>query len=77
MATAPDQWAIKWMRENPFISFGTMLQSYARLNQGKGCNINELEVIADKLFAKAMELTKRAYESTLSETDEGVDIPIL
>ena len=76
MANAPDTWAVKYLRENPFISFRTMLQSYARINQGKGISLNELEVIADKLFAKAMELTRRAYNETDTNSEEEVDIPV-
>ena len=74
--SAPDNWAVKYLRESPFLSFGTMLQSYARINQGKGISVDELQTVADKLFEKAMELTRRAYESTLIESDDSVDIPV-
>ena len=74
MTSAPDMWSVKYLRENPFISFGTMLQSYSRMNEGKGISVADLMDVADKLFEKAMELTKKAYESTQMD-DVEVDLP--
>ena len=74
MTSAPDTWSVKYLRENPFISFGTMLQSYSRINEGKGISVADMMDVVDKLFEKSMELTKKAYESTQTN-DVEVDIP--
>jgi len=77
MTTTPDQWSQKFLREHPFMAFGSMMNAYSNINKGKGCAIEEMETIADRLFAKAIELTKRAYDETQPEADGEVDIPVL
>ena len=76
MTAPPTNWDLKYLREHPFFAFGSMFNAYANINSGKGISVDELQTVADKLFEKAMELTKRAYESTLAESDESVDIPV-
>lgn len=75
MTTTPDQWSQKYLREYPFIPFGSLMNAYCQINHGKGISVNEMETIADRLFEKAIELVKRAYESTLTESEE-VDLPV-
>lgn len=77
MTAPPTNWDTKYLREHPFFAFGSMFNAYALINKEKGISINELEVIADRLFAKALELTKRAYNETQANPDGEVDIPIL
>ena len=77
MTAPPTNWDTKYLREHPFFAFGSMFNAYALINKEKGIAVDELETVADRLFAKAMELTRRAYESTLANPDGEVDIPIL
>jgi len=70
-----DQWIQKYLREQPFMPFGTMMNTYAQINKGTGCTVEEIEMVADRLFEKAIELIKKAYESSMPNEDDEVDIP--
>ena len=70
-----DQWDKKFLREQPFMPFGTMFNAYCQINQGKGCTPEEILMVADKLFEKAIELVKKSYNATTNE-EESIDIPI-
>ena len=71
-----DVWDIKYLREQPFMAFGSMMNAYGRMNEGKGCTVKELEKIAEDIYNIALELTDRAYKNSISDDEEEVEIPM-
>jgi len=57
-----DEWEAKYWRESWTFSFGTIMQAYAQLNQGKDVDIL---AFADKAYLKAEELVKKSINKTL------------
>lgn len=70
-----NQWDEKYLREQPFMAFGSMMNAFGRVNEGKNMEADEFFDVVDKLFDKAKELTYDAFNSTRDEND-NVDIPI-
>ena len=67
-------WDEKFLREQPFMAFGSMMNAYGRVNEGKGTSIIEFEVAANKMFNLAQQYAIDAFKSVTSE--KGIDIPV-
>lgn len=74
MADTKGPWDVKYLRETPFIAFGSMMNAYGRINEGKGITQEELKKVADDLYSKAKALAEDAYGSAAQE--DTMDIPI-
>ena len=56
-----DTWEIKFLRETPFMSFGSLMNAFGQANQQKGINAEELKKVAKELFSLSLELTEEAF----------------
>ena len=71
------QWEEKWLRESWTMPFGTIMNSFAVSNQGKGVSIGEWIIAIDKAYEKAVELVKKSLvDSQISKEDPLIDIEI-
>ncbi len=64
---AKGQWDEKFLRESPWMPFGTLGNIVAKAFEGKGITPEQLKVLADKMFELAMKYTKDAYERVEKE----------
>lgn len=64
----PDKkWDKKYYREQPFMAFGSMMNAYARMNQGQGVDMKKFLEDTDKMFGKALDYVNQANK--FSEAD--------
>jgi len=75
---AHDQWAEKFLRETPFMPFGSMCNLIGQALNGKGEGIDtaRLEELASKAFELAMKFTAEAFESVEKVQEEEAEIKI-
>ena len=73
-----DVWAEKFMRETPFMPFGSMCNLIGQALNGKGEGIDtaQLEELASKAFELAMKFTAEAFESVEKIQEEEAEIKI-
>jgi len=71
---APSEWDKKYMREQPFMAFGSLMNSYGLINKGVEITADELAAEAEILFNKAQEFTQRSFNET---QEEECDLPTL
>jgi len=64
-------WDIKHIQDKPFMAFGSMLNSYAVINQGKGINSDDFLKVADVFFKKAIDYAK---DSLIGNGDNGKEL---
>ena len=57
-----DKWNIKFLREQPFMAFGSMMNAWGQEHKGKPQDIDDFLRDTNKIFDKAIELTKKSYE---------------
>jgi len=69
-----DQWAEKFLRESVFMPFGSMMNAYGQINEGKGISLEEFEKISKKIFKLCLEFTEKAYDRVSQEETE-IDLP--
>jgi len=74
MANVKSPWDTKFLRETPFIAFGSMMNAYGRMNEGKEITPEEFEKIANKLFQIAKGYAIAAFGA--ASTDDEVDLPV-
>ncbi len=74
MSSSKNQWETKYLREFPFMPYGSMMNAYSRINEGKGVSIEEFEKVSDKIFKMSIRYTEEAFDSVSEDT--GIDIPI-
>jgi hypothetical protein len=67
------QWDEKYIREQPFMAFGSAMNSFGRINQGKGMPIEAFEIAMDKIFEKCQGYAFDAFDSTAKSGEP--DIP--
>jgi len=73
---ARDQWAEKYLREQPFMPFGSMMNAYGVINEGKGITLEEFEEVAKKLGQVAAEIVGEIYNQIeKSAESEEVEFP--
>ena len=73
-----DHWAEKYLRETPFMPFGSMCNLIGQALNGKeeGIDTARLEELASKAFELAMKFTVEAFESVEKVQEEEVGIEI-
>jgi len=75
-----NQWDSKFIREYPFMAFGSLVKAYSEINQGKGRELPQFKKDVEELFEFAQELVYRALEKSKEiETQiekEEVEIPM-
>ena len=73
---AKDQWVEKFVREQPFMAFGSMANSYGLANEGKGISIENFKKDMSELFKLAQEFTKQSLNSVeVGVEQKDVDDP--
>lgn len=70
-----DTWDIKFLREYPFMPFGSMINAWAVIHQGQNITPEEFEKVAKFLFKIAKELVDGRMEEIKSpeESEEEPD----
>jgi len=68
-------WDAKFLREEPFMAFGSMMNAFGRINAGKFLTLEAFEAATDKIFELAKKYTEDAFENA-SGSEDNVDIPI-
>ena len=74
MTNVKSPWDVKYLREQPFMAFGSMMNAYSTINQGKGITFNEFKETSSKIFELAREFTSKSFDGVTKE--DSVDIPI-
>ena len=74
MANITSPWDQKYLREQPFMAFGSMMNAFGQINRGKNLDMVAFEVATKKIFEMAKEFTKEAYEDAAQE--ETLDLPV-
>jgi hypothetical protein len=74
MPKVKSQWDEKFIREQPFMAFGSMMNAYGRINEGKGMPLDAFIIAADKIFKATMDYALQAYDSVQKE--DNMDIPV-
>jgi len=80
--TTKSPWDEKFLREQPFMAFGSMMNAFGRVNEGKrdkdgnvvGMSLVEFEIAAKKIFEMAQQFAVDSFKSVSHEA--GVDIPM-
>ena len=70
-----DQWTEKFLRETPFMPFGSLCNLIGQAYRGKGITELELEALANKAFELSQKFVIQSYEKVTQER-EVKDIPI-
>jgi len=70
---AKTQWDEKYLREHPFMPFGSMMNAFGRINQGKEMPLAAFIVAADALFKKSQDYVLEQFNSV--HRDDEVDLP--
>jgi len=77
------QWEIRFLREQPFMPFGSLMNAFAQIHQGKGMSWKEFQRWAIGIFKLSRKFTrvalKDALEAKSGEEEEGIinlDFPI-
>jgi hypothetical protein len=65
-----NQWDEKYLREQPFMPFGSLLNAYAQMHQQKPLTLNRFINDARMLFAFSRELVLDALESSQPKPEE-------
>ncbi len=74
MANITSPWDQKYLREQPFMAFGSMMNAFGQVNRGKDISMEAFEEASKKIFEMAKEFTKQAYED--AATEETLDLPM-
>ena len=69
---AKGQWDEKYLREQPFMAFGSFMNAFGRINQGKEISLEALIIAGDALFKKAEDYTIKTFNSIHSEDKMGL-----
>ena len=69
-------WDQKYLREQPFMAFGSMMNAYGRINESSKMNLVEFEMACNYIFQLAKRFTEESFASAEDNDDNSVDIPI-
>jgi len=72
-----DTWGEKFMREQPFMAFGSLMNAYANMHQREPVELKKFKEDAQELFALAQELATKAYGDAQPEESEDIDLPVV
>ena len=68
-----DQWEIKYLREGWTFAFGSLMNAYAQVNQGKGISLENFQTDAEKLFEQAQLMVRNAVMEAEPEEAEPIN----
>ena len=72
--TPPNEWIEKYKREQWTMPFGSMMNAYGQINQGKGINSVEFLRAVENIYGKAKSLIDRSLQKSLSNADFTGDV---
>ena len=67
------EWDKKFLREQPFMPFGSLMNAYCQVNQGKGITAEKLIEDADKIFDFAVGLVEGRFGAEQEEVVEPIE----
>ena len=67
-----DQWELKYLREGWTFAFGSLMNSYSQINQGKGIKLDDFQKEAEKLYEQAQVMVRSAVLETEPEEVEPI-----
>jgi hypothetical protein len=56
------KWDMKFLKEYPFMPFGSLMNAFGNINQGKGMDYKDFEKSAKDIFSLAKSFVKEQYE---------------
>jgi len=70
-------WERKYLREGWTFAFGSLMNAYAQVNQGKGISLEDFQKDAEKLFEQAQLMVRNAVMEAEPEEVEPIkpDVP--
>ena len=68
-----DQWEIKYLREGWTFAFGSLMNAYGQINQGKGVKLSEFQEESEKLFEQAQLMVRNAVIEAEPEVVEPIN----
>lgn len=70
------QWDEKYLREQHFMPFGSMMNAFGLVNHGKGLTTADFIEAASEIYSTAEELTEQTYIRRQEEgSGEDFDVP--
>ena len=67
-----EKWDLKYLREQPYMAFGSMMNAYSNINHGVGLSVKEFEESSESIFRLACKLTEERFsETSLPDSSEG------
>ena len=73
---AKNQWDEKYLRESLWMPFGSMMNAFGQINQGRFMDYETFENVAKSLFKLCLEFTEQAYNrASQEEKEEEIDLP--
>jgi len=72
-----DQWAEKYLREQPFMAFGSLCNFIGQAYQGKELPDERIKELARMAFDLALEFTEIAYNKVEKVEDSEPDIKVV
>ena len=64
MAVKKNEWDIKFLRDQPFMPFGSMMNAFGLLNEGKGITPEEFLKVSESIFGLCVKLTEARFSAT-------------
>jgi len=71
------QWEKKYLREGWTFAFGSLMNAYSQINQGKGIELEKFKDDAEKLYEQAQVMVRNAVIETEPEIVEPIKAPEL
>lgn len=68
-------WEIKFLREGGFMPFGSLMNAWGQINQGKGMDLEEFKKSAEELFKLSLKMIKEAIKEAKEVPQWQVDFP--
>jgi len=68
-----DQWEIKYLREGWTFAFGSLMNAYGQINQGKGIKLSEFQEESEKLYEQAQLMVRNAVIEAEPEIVEPIN----
>jgi hypothetical protein len=65
----------RFMREGPFMPYGSNMNAFATINQGKGISIKEFKEIANEIFELSMDQVRKAIKMSKEMQSKELDFP--
>lgn len=59
-------WDLKFLKEYPFMPFGSLMNAFGNINQGKGMDYVAFETASKNIFKMAKSFVKEQYEESIN-----------